>query len=433
MNPTAADPGAIVFWSVAGVFLLAVTGRLLWSAFRAQAPDMAATPRLYAQHQQELQDAVAQGEVSAEELPRLSRDLAKATLDDAARAGFTLKPRSRLEHWTLALVILIAVPGIALPVYLRYGSPAPPAPGERPNHHMDTAQMVEELERRIAVAPDDPEPRLWLARVYMSESKYDKAVEALAEVNRLVPNQAPVLLQYADALAMRDQGRIGEEARALIDAALRVEPANVTGLWLAGVAAEQAGDVDAALEALVAARSASLEADLPVEEIEAQISAIASRHGKPVPTFVDTAPAGAPEAAAAARTAGASEESKVRDGGSSNPVGIEVSVALAPETASTLPASTPVFILARAVAGPPMPLAVKRVTLGDLPLTLVLDESLAMSPELTLAKFPEVIVVARIAVSGQPIAQAGDIEAKSAPVPTRAGSKLSLTLDSAAP
>ena len=431
MNPTAADPGAIVFWSVAGVFLLAVTGRLLWSAFRAQAPEMATTPPLYAQHQQELQDAVTQGEVSAEELPRLSRDLAKATLDDAARANFILKPRSRLEQWILALVILIAVPGIALPVYLRYGSPAPPAPGERPNHHMDTAQMVEELERRIAVAPDDPEPRLWLARVYMSESKYDKAVEALAEVNRLVPNQAPVLLQYADALAMRDQGRIGEEARALIDAALRVEPANVTGLWLAGVAAEQAGDVDGALEALVAARSASLETDLPVEEIEAQISAIASRHGKPVPTFAEAAPASTPEAAA--RTAGAADASKVRDGGSSHPVGIEVSVALASGTASSLPASTPVFILARAVAGPPMPLAVKRVTLGDLPLTLVLDESLAMSPELTLAKFPEVIVVARIAVSGQPIAQAGDIEAKSAPVPTRAGSKLSLTLDPAAP
>lgn len=431
MNPTAADPGAIVFWSVAGVFLLAVTGRLLWSALRAQTPDIAATPRLYAQHQRELQEAVTQDEVSAEELPRLSRDLAKATLDDAARASFTLKPRSRLEHWTLALVILIVIPGIALPVYLRYGSPVPPAPGERPNHHMDTAQMVEELERRIAVAPEDPEPRLWLARVYMSESKYDKAVEALAEVNRLVPNQAPVLLQYADALAMRDQGRIGDEARALIDAALRVEPANVTGLWLAGVAAEQAGDVDAALEALVAARSASLEADLPVEEIEAQISAIASRHGKPAPTFADTVPAGAPEAVA--RAPEASDDGKVSDGGASHAVGIEVNVALAPGTASSLPASTPVFILARAVAGPPMPLAVKRVTLGDLPLTLVLDESLAMSPELTLAKFPEVIVVARIAVSGQPIAQAGDIEAKSAPVPTRAGSRVRLSLNSAAP
>ena len=426
MPATAAEPTALVFWSVAGVFLLAVIGRLLWTALRHHTVSSAEAPTgLYAIHQQELETAAAHGEIAPEELPRLARDLARATLDDASRARFALKPGSRGERLALAFLILVAVPGIALPVYLRYGSPAPPVAGERPGHHMSTAQMVDELERRIAVAPEDPEPRMWLARVYMSEEQFDKAVAALAKVNELVPNQPPVLLQYADALAMRDKGRIGDEARRLIDQALRLEPDNVTGLWLAGVAAEQAGDIDAALESLRAAHAASLAADLPVDEIESQIREIATRHGRTPPPLARAERTAPPDEAArsAVDTPAAPSEA----------ASIDVEVELAEGTAADLPPETPVFILARAIEGPPMPLAVKRVTLADLPLRIRLDETLAMSPQLTLANVAEVTVVARIARGGQPVAQPGDIEARSQAVPTRGNAVVRLTLEHALP
>jgi cytochrome c-type biogenesis protein CcmH len=425
MPATAADPTDLVFWSVAGVFLLAVIARLLWTALR-QRPSLAAEahPSLYATHQKELESAAAQGEIAPEELPRLARDLARATLDDASRANFTIKPTSRGERLALALLILVVVPGITLPVYLRYGSPAPPAAGERPGHHMSTAQMVDELERRIAVAPEDPEPRLWLARVYMSEEQFDKAVEALAKLNELVPDQPPVLLQYADALAMRDKGRIGDEARRLIDQALRLEPDNVTGLWLAGVAAEQAGDIDAALASLQAAHTASLATDLPVEEIESQIREIASRHGREPPPLA-RAEQGSPPAK--------TEASADNLAASAQEAFIEVEVGLADGVAAGLPPATPVFILARAMEGPPMPLAVKRITLADLPIRVRLDETLAMSPQLTLASAENVTVIARIALGGQPVAQPGDIEARSETVPTRGKAVVRLMLEDVLP
>ena len=426
MPTTVAEPTTLVFWSVAGVFLLAVLGRLLWTALR-QRPSLTAEAHtsLYATHQKELESAAAQGEIAPEELPRLARDLARATLDDASRANFVVKPASRGEHLALALFILVLVPGIALPIYLRYGSPAPPAAGERPGHHMSTAQMVDELERRIAVAPEDPEPQLWLARVYMSEEQFDKAVEALAKVNQLVPNQPPVLLQYADALAMRDKGRIGDEARGLIDQALRLEPDNVTGLWLAGVAAEQAGDIDAALASLQAAHAASLATDLPVDEIESQIREIAARHGREPPPLARAERTAAPDEAAGsvAETPAATSAAAF----------IDVEVELAEGVAAGLPPATPVFILARALEGPPMPLAVKRLTLADLPIRIRLDETLAMSPQLTLANVEEVTVIARIALGGQPVAQPGDIEARSGTVPTRGDAVVRLTLEHVLP
>ncbi|MDP1465713.1 c-type cytochrome biogenesis protein CcmI/CycH, partial [Klebsiella pneumoniae] len=63
--------------------------------------------------------------------------------------------------------------------------------------------------------------------------------------------------------------------------------------------------------------------------------------------------------------------------------------------AKSLPGDS-VFIFARAVAGPPAPLAAKRVTVADLPITVELGDADAMMPQLKLSNFPEVQLVARI-------------------------------------
>ena len=75
-----------------------------------------------------------------------------------------------------------------------------------------------------------------------------------------------------------------------------------------------------------------------------------------------------------------------------------------------------VFIYAKAVSGPPMPLAAKRITVKDLPVTFTLSDADAMMPQLTLSSQPQVIVGARVTKSGQAIAQSGDYVAESEPV-----------------
>jgi len=95
---------------------------------------------------------------------------------------------------------------------------------------------------------------------------------------------------------------------------------------------------------------------------------------------------------------------------------LKVSVSLSPEMAKKAAPGDVVFIFARAAQGPRMPLAVARKLVKDLPLTVVLDDSLSMTPEMKMSSVPEVIVVARVSKSGLATAQAGDLEGISQPV-----------------
>jgi cytochrome c-type biogenesis protein CcmH len=95
---------------------------------------------------------------------------------------------------------------------------------------------------------------------------------------------------------------------------------------------------------------------------------------------------------------------------------LKVAVSLSPAMAKQAAPDDVVFVFARAVNGPRMPLAIVRKQVKDLPATIVLEDSQGMSPEMTLSSVPEVIVVARVSKSGMANAQNGDLEGVSGPV-----------------
>ena len=113
--------------------------------------------------------------------------------------------------------------------------------------------------------------------------------------------------------------------------------------------------------------------------------------------------------------------------------GIQVTVDLAEAVKQAVKPTDVVFILARAADGPPMPLAVQRLTVADLPVTLTLDDSMAMAPGMNLSSVPEVTVTARVSLSGNPMAQSGDWQAQQDKVPTRDAAPLSLLIDAQVP
>jgi len=88
----------------------------------------------------------------------------------------------------------------------------------------------------------------------------------------------------------------------------------------------------------------------------------------------------------------------------------------APGIAAQAAPTDTVFIFARAAQGPPMPLAVLRKQVRDLPVQFSLDDSMAMAPGANLSGAPQVIVGARVSKSGSPTAQPGDLQGLSAPV-----------------
>lgn len=395
----------MILWLGATALLCLVLGGLAWRVLRGGVRDDAPAREVYRLQRAALQGAADAGEVDPALLTGLHNELARASLEDAAREA-RAAPVSAIERQSLALLVGVVLPAVALPLYLHFGHPAPaPEPGEPP--HMSAADMVAELERRIARAPRDPEPRLWLARVRMAQGDYPAAIAVFEALLPLAPAEPAVLLQFADALSMAEQGRIGPRARELIDRALAVEPDNLIGLWLAGVAADQAGEPARALDLLVRARAAGAAREQPTEELDALIADVAGRAGVPVPA----APASPGPAASAAPATSTAPAATDVDAASAT---IDVAVSVAADSVAGLPPDTVVYVLAKAVNGPPMPLAVKRMTLGELPATVRLDDSLAMAPQFRLSSAREVVVTARVSRSGEPVARPGDVQGSTA-------------------
>ena len=102
-----------------------------------------------------------------------------------------------------------------------------------------------------------------------------------------------------------------------------------------------------------------------------------------------------------------------------------------PLAAKAAPGDT-LFVFARAAQGPRMPLAILKMRVSDLPLTFTLDDSSAMSPEMTLSKFPMVVVGARVSRSGDAMPRTGDLVGQVGPVET-GSTKLTITIDSVQP
>jgi cytochrome c-type biogenesis protein CcmH len=108
---------------------------------------------------------------------------------------------------------------------------------------------------------------------------------------------------------------------------------------------------------------------------------------------------------------------------------IVVKVSLDPKLkANVLPSDT-LFVFAKAAQGPPMPLAIARLTAAQLPASVTLTDAMSMMPNLTLSKFPQVILGARISKSGNAVAQSGDFQTLSAAVSNSPGEPIRLTID----
>jgi cytochrome c-type biogenesis protein CcmH len=108
-------------------------------------------------------------------------------------------------------------------------------------------------------------------------------------------------------------------------------------------------------------------------------------------------------------------------------------VRLAPTLASKVPANALLFVFAKAASGPPMPLAVSRQPVGNWPVTLSLDDSMAMAPSLKLSAFDRYAITARVSASGQAMAQSGDLQGSLQLSREQAGKPVELLIDSAVP
>ncbi|WP_157359844.1 tetratricopeptide repeat protein [Caldimonas brevitalea] len=240
--------------------------------------------------------------------------------------------------------------------------------------------LAERLERQLQGQPDDASSWALLARAHAALGRRAQAAAALEQAARRRPHDAGLLTDHADFLARLNGPSLQGEPTRLIERALALDPTHAKALALAGAAAYDRQDFEAA--ARYWERLAEVE-----------------RRNEPLYRQIR-------ERVDQARRLAAS------------PARVGVTVTLTPALQGSVGPNDILFIFARAADARPgtPPLAVLRKRARDLPISVTLDDSLAMSPTAKLSDASRVLVVARISKSGSATPRSGDLQSHAEPV-----------------
>ncbi|KGK83719.1 cytochrome C [Stutzerimonas degradans] len=388
----------IDFWIAAGVLLLVALAFLLLPILRgrkAQAEEdrTALNVALYQERLAELAAQRAAGTLTEEQLEAGRADAARELLDDTEGSDAT---RSARLGRAVPLLAALLVPLLGYGLYLHWGASDKVELarqfGEQPR---SLEEMTLRLERAVEAQPDSAEGWYFLGRTYMNQERPADAAKAFARVIELAGRQPELLGQWAQAQYFAGNRQWTKELQALTDEALRADPQEVTSLGLLGIAAYEEGRFQDAIgfwERLVATLP---EEDPSREAIKGGIARAREQLGETAP-----APAAASESAA---------------------VRLQIEVTLDSSLQDDVRPDDSVFVFARAVSGPAIPLAAKRLRVADLPANISLGDADAMMPQLKMSNYPEVKLVARISREGN--ATKGEWAGQSEALKTAGGDK----------
>jgi len=366
-----------------------------------------------------IDEATHQREAAAIEL-ELARELASHPDGEPASAG-----GGRLLQWGTAIVLALFVPLASALLYINLGDPGAidrdrtPRQSQASNTNNGAAQaddarapaladLLPNLEARLAENPEDVMGWRLLGRTYLTIGDFGNAAAALKRALQLEDDDVDTLAQLAEATAMNQGGGLAGEPVIYLEKALGLNDQHGQTLWLLGIARQQAGKHEESLELLQRLRDAAQKdgnSDA-IAAVEDMMNRSREALGLEQVTVAAASSASAPASQPPSTTP--DEPLPETDTASESGLSIQVQVSLSDEAASDTLSTHAVFVYARASNGPPMPLAVARLTVADLPATVTLDESMSMIPNMTIAAFPNVTVGARISKSGDPVGQSGD-------------------------
>lgn len=402
------------FWIAATLMALVAALCIVWPLWAARA---GASPKgvargatnieIYKERQAELDKQLQDGELDADAhqamLDELQLSLLSDTADESQEPRFTHRGGRQLLWISAALLPLLAglwywQQGASQDLLLQQEIQALESPE-------DAQRVIALLRDRLDQRPDNTQNWFSLARLYMELGQYADATMAYLEVVNREPEAGLVVAEMAQALFLASNNQMTPEVRRVTQRALALVPDNGTALGLAGIAAFERQDYQAAITHWQKAMA----------------------QGRPGSPGYQALAGGVARAQAALAEAGGSEPVSQ----DTTLPSITIDVALAdgvPAAGQTL------FVYARAWQGAKMPLAIQRLSADQLPITVVLNDSMAMMAGTSLADAGQLEVVARLSATGSPAPQPGDWQAAKGPISLAEGSvKLALTIDKQVP
>lgn len=368
----------------------------------------------------ELKKDLAEANINQQEYDQVKDELEQTLAMDLSQEDEVPATVVENSDKSLAITLLVLIPLLSILTYSQLGrfdsldgsaEQLASSGHDESGTSMSMDQAVAKLTERLKQEPDNAQGWFMLARSLMVMQRYGEAARAFGRTMELMPNNASIMLAYADAVAMTEGGKLSGQAYATIKQALQIDPKNIQGLWMRGMAANESGDYRLALSSwyqLMPMLNDNIDAQTQlrsmITSVEPQLSPAALTELRKQYT-VAPQPDVAPTAS------------------------ITVSVSLDDSIKDKVSAGDTLFILARAINGPPMPLAAVRKQVSDLPVTVVLDDSMAMMPAMKMSLFEQVKVSAIVSKAGAAGLKTGDLFGEVSPVSVKADQQISVLIN----
>ncbi len=318
-------------------------------------------------------DATSYEQTHAEMRQRLFQDTDEA--DDLAVLG---SPKRTI----IGICIFVVLLSTGFYFFLGDASRIAEKNAEQPMTQASVEKMVAEFAAKMEKEPDNLKGWAMLARSYRILGRNAEAEKAYARAGSFVDADPQLLADYADVLAANANGNFSGKPLQLINKALALDPNNLLALWLSGTAAFNTQNYKAAVQSWE-----KLAKQLPVDSDEARAIAASIAEAR---SKGGLAPAAAPVI-------------------SNQSVSGQVDVV--PELKAKIQPGDVLMVIARK-PGERMPVAVLKTAVSAFPMSFVLNDALAMSPNALISQLPEVLLEVRISKTGMAMPEAGDLISK---------------------
>lgn len=405
----------VTFWLIVSGLTVGILGLLLWPLLRrttaAVAGEEGKRLSVYRQQFAELEQDQRNSVLTDEQYQIARRELERRVLEETGSAELPVSGSGRqLNSRAVAVAIAVIIPAVSLLLYWKLGSPLAithPSSSERVAQESGDGDylsasgldaLTERLKAKLEQNPTDGVGWALLARAYVELGRHQEAIPIYEKAMRLIPDDAQMLADYADALGVLNGRKLEGRPEELIQHAVKADPKNVKALMLAGTVAFNHKEFGRAASYWEQARI-NLPPDTDpgaVQEIMNGIAEAKELGGISQTTVASASTAPVKPAAPALAISG--------------------QVTIAPSLAGKGSPTDTLFVFAREMSGPPMPVAIVRATKKDLPFTFRLDDSNSPMPSRKLSETGQVVIVARLSKSGEAMPKSGDLQGTSQPV-----------------
>jgi len=285
------------------------------------------------------------------------------------------------KHLSITLVLSITVvTALSAVVYSQIGTPNPEiaAHAQPGNQAPGLDEMVASLSARLEQNPDDLQGWKMLGRSYFSMRNFPDAIAAFEKAVELESGQdGQTLTDLGEAVLYNDGASIVGRAGDFFENALALSPNNPKALFYAGMAAVQRGNNELGADRWEALLATSPPPNVQ-ETLRQQIAELRGASPDHVPVVESTS------------------------------AGIGVDVSLGESAVAASLSDATVFVIVRDPAQPSPPIAAIRVRLAELPTTVSVSDANAMVPGRVPSGFDRLEIIARVSLTGQPMAASGD-------------------------